>query len=282
MNDRKLLTLLIALFVLLPTTAPVMAEDGGDTQVNRVLGDKFSIRLIGGLVDLNTDVAAGSSLGALIDLEDILGFDEQIATFGLEGLWRFSKNRKHALRLKYGDFDRDAYAVIEGTVPILDVEFFGEVASNFVNQVAIVEYQYSFINHHKTEAGITAGFAFYKYDLTLEGQIMIDNDPDQVQFRKENVGVVAPVPAVGFYINQALRQNLILELRTSFIDLEFGEHNGRVFTTWGSVTWYFARHWGVGVGLTGSDVVYEKNTSKERLKVELRQSAVTLNMTLVF
>ena len=138
------------------------------------------------------------------------------------------------------------------------------------------------LKEFQTEAGITAGFAFYKYDLTLEGQIMIDNDPDQVQFRKENVGVVAPVPGVGFYINQALRQNLILELRTSFIDLEIGEHNGRIFTTWGSVTWYFARHWGVGVGLTGSDVVYEKKTSKERLKVELRQSALTLNMTLVF
>ena len=282
MNNRKLLTLLIALFVLLSATSPVMAGEDEDAQVNRVLGDKFSIRLIGGLVDLNTDVAAGSSLGALIDLEDILGFDEQIATFGLEGFWRFSKNGKHALRLRYGNFDRDAYAVIEGTVPILDVEFFGEVASNFVNQVAVVEYQYSFINHHKTEAGITAGFAFYKYDLTLEGQVMIDNDPDQVQFRKENVGVVAPVPGVGFYINQALRQNLILELRTSFIDLEIGEHNGRIFTSWGSVTWYFARHWGVGVGLTGSDVVYEKKTSKERLKVELRQSALTFNVTAVF
>ena len=282
MNDRKLLTLLIALFVLLSATPTVLADDEEGQQVNRLLGDRFSIRLIGGLVDLNTDVAAGSSLGALIDLEDILGFDEQIGTFGLESFWRFSKNGKHALRLRYGNFDRDAYAVVEGTVPILDVEFFGEVASDFVNQVALVEYQYSFINHDKTEAGITVGFAFYKYDLTLEGQVTIDNDPDQAQFRSENVGVVAPVPGVGFYINQALRPNLILELRTSFIDLEIGEHNGRIFSTWGSVTWYFARHWGVGVGLTGSDVVYEKITSKERLKVELRQSALTLNMTLVF
>jgi len=282
MNDRKSLTLLIALFVLLSATPTVMADDEEGKQVNRLLGDKFSIRLIGGLVNLNTDVAAGSSLGALIDLEDILGFDEQIATFGLEGLWRFSKNGKHALRLRYGNFDRDAYAVVEGTIPILDVDFFGEVASNFVNQVATLEYQYSFINHHKTEAGITAGLAFYKYELALAGNIMIDNDPDQVEFRSESVAVVAPVPSFGFYINQALRQNLILEIRTSFIDLEVGEHNGRIFTTWGSVTWYFARHWGVGVGLTGSDVFYEKKTSKERLKVELRQSAFTLNVTAVF
>ena len=282
MNDRKRTGPLVAAILILAVTSTVVAHDDDDPQVNRVLGDKFSIRLIGGLVDLNSDVAAGSSLGALIDLEDILGFDEQIATFGFEGFWRFSKNRKHALRLRYGNFDREAYAAVEGTVPILDVDFFGEISSSFTNQVTVVEYQYSFINHHKTEAGISAGFAIYNYGLELAGQIAIDDDPDQSRFRRDNVGVIAPVPAVGFYINQAFRRNLILEIRTSFIDLEIGEHNGRIFTSWGSVTWYFARHWGVGLGLTGSDVVYEKIGGKERIKVELRQSALTVNVTAVF
>ena len=282
MPYRKTLVPLVALVVMLFAAETATADDAKDTQVNRVLSDKFSIRLLGGLVDLNTDVAAGSSLGALIDIEDLLGFDESISTFGLEGLWRFSKNRKHALRLRYGNFDRDAYKAIEGTIPIFDVNFFGELDSRFVNQVATIEYQYTFINHDKTEAGITAGFGFYKYELAIAGQIQIGDDPDETEFRSESVGVIAPVPAIGFYINQALRQNLILEIRTSFIDLEIGEHNGRVFTTWGSVTWYFARHWGVGVGLTGSDVVYEKKTSSERLKVDLRQSALTVNLTAVF
>jgi len=281
-KDRKQLTILIVIVVLVATSVPVMAEDDGVTQVNRVLGDRFSIRLVGGLVDLNTDVAAGRSLGALIDVEDLLGFNEQISTFGLEGLWRFSKNRKHALRLKYGNFDRDAYKAVEGTIPIFDVDFFGELASNFVNQVATVEYQYSFINHQKTEAGITAGFGFYKYELSIAGQILIGDNPDEAEFRNESVGVIAPVPAIGFYINQALRQNLILEIRTSAIDLEIGEHSGRIFSTWAIVTWYFARHWGVGVGLTGSDIAYEKQTGEERLKIDLRQSALTLNLTAVF
>jgi len=282
MRDRKMSVTLIALLALLSTTATVVAEDDGETQVNRVLGDEFSIRLIGGLVDLNTDVAAGRRLGALIDIEELLGFDEQFSTFGLEGHWRFSKNRKHALRLRYGNFDRDAYKAVEGTIPIFDVNFLGEVDSRFVNQVATIEYQYSFINHGKTEAGITAGVGFYKYELAIAGQILVGDNPDETEFRSESVGVIAPVPAVGFYINQALRQNLILEIRTSFIDLEIGEHSGRVFTTWGSVTWYFTRHLGVGLGLTGSDVAYERKTDEKRLKVDLRQSAITLNLTAVF
>jgi hypothetical protein len=279
-KGRRGFALLAMLVVGVSST--VAAHEEEPPQVNRVLGDKISIRILGGLVDLNTDVAAGSSLGALIDLEDILGFDEEISTAGLEGFWRFSKNRKHALRLRYGNFDRDAETAVEGTVPIFDVEFFGEVKSSFVNQVATLEYQYSFINHHKTEAGIKAGLAFYKYDLTLEGQVIINDNPDEAEFRSENVGVVAPVPSFGFFINQALKQNLIFELHTSFIDLEVGEHNGRIFSSWGSLTWYFTRHFGVGLGLTGSDVVYDQKTDTRRIKVELRQSAVSFNVTAVF
>ena len=79
MNDRKWTGPLVAAILILAVTSTAVAHDEDDPQVNRVLGDKFSVRLIGGLVDLNSDVAAGSSLGALIDLEDILGFDEQIA-----------------------------------------------------------------------------------------------------------------------------------------------------------------------------------------------------------
>lgn len=272
----------LAVFLLLAALAPVAtAQETEESDETRYLGDRFSIRIIGGLVNLNTDVAAGRGLGALIDLEDVLGFDEQISTFGLEGFYRFTKNHKHVIRFSYGNFDRDAYAVIEGSVPILDLEFIGEVASEFVNQVADFEYQYSFINNGKTEAGITAGLAVFKYKLALAGQVVINDDPDQAEFRSESVAVVAPVPSFGFFINQALRKNLILEIRTAAIDLSFGEHNGRIFSTWASLTWFFSRHVGVGLGLFGSDVAYEKD-GKEKIKVNVRQSAINANVTFVF
>ncbi len=266
----------LAVLLLLATLAPVAtAQEGEET---RYLGDRFSIRIIGGLVDLNTDVTAGRGLGALIDLEDDLGFDERISTFGLEGFYRFTENRKHMIRFGYGNFDRDARAVIEGSVPILDLEFFGEVASQFVNQVAQFEYQYSFINNGKTEAGITAGLAVFKYELALAGGVVINDDPDGSNFRSESVGVIAPVPTFGFFINQALRNDLILEIRTSAIDLSFGEHSGRVFSTWASLTWFFSRHVGVGLGLFGSDVAYEKE-GREKIKVDI---PINANLTFVF
>jgi len=272
----------LAVFLLLTTLVPVAtAQENPEIEETRYLGDRFSIRIIGGLVNMNADVAAGKGLGALIDLEDVLGFDEQISTFGLEGFYRFTKNRKHAVQFRYANFDRDAHAVIEGSVPILDLEFTGVIASEFVNQVAIVEYQYSFINNGKTEAGISAGLAIYKYDLVLAGEVVIDDDPERTEFRSENVDVIAPVPGFGFFINQALRKNLILELKASFVDLEIGEHNGRIFSTWASLTWFFSRHVGVGLGLSGSDVIYEK-AGDTKIKVNIRQSSINANLTFVF
>ena len=279
---RSTVVAALGVFLLLATVTPfATAQANEESQETRYLGDRFSIRIIGGLVDLNTDVAAGRGLGALIDLEDVLGFDEQLSTFGLEGFYRFTKNRKHAIRFRYGNFDRDAYAVLEGTIPILDLEFTGEVASEFINQAATIEYQYSFINNGKTEAGISAGLAFYKYELALAGEIVINDDPDQTEFRSKSVDVIAPVPGFGFFINQALRKDLILEIKTSFIDLEIGEHNGRIFSTWASLTWFFSRHVGVGLGLSGSDVAYEKE-GREKIKVNIRQSSVNANLTFVF
>ncbi len=274
-------SVLTVIFLLATLTPVATAQDNAESGETHYLGDRFSIRIIGGLVGLNTDVAAGRGLGALIDLEEVLGFDERISTFGLEGFYRFTENRKHTIRFGYGNFDRDARAVIEGSVPILDLEFFGEVASQFVNQVAQFEYQYSFINNGKTEAGITAGLAVFKYELALAGGVVINDDPDGSNFRSESVGVIAPVPSFGFFINQALRNDLILEIRTSAIDLSFGEHSGRVFSTWASLTWFFSRHVGVGLGLFGSDVAYEKE-GREKIKVDIRQSAINANLTFVF
>ncbi len=274
----RVLGILLLLAFLTPAAT---AQENEESQETRYLGDRFSIRVVGVLVDMTAEVVPGRGLAALLDREEVLGFDDQIFTFGLEGFYRFTKNRKHAIRFRYGNFDRDAYAVLEGTVPILDLEFTADVASKFVNQVAIVEYQYSFTNNGKTEAGILAGLAVYKYDLALAGEVVIDDDPDQTEFRSKNVDVIAPVPGFGFFINQALRKDLILEIKTSFIDLDIGEHNGRIFSTWVSLTWFFSHHVGVGVGLSGSDVAYKKEGS-EKIKVEIRQSAINANLTFVF
>jgi hypothetical protein len=275
--------LVIAIPVL--SASAVAAESSAtpsEVQANRLLGDRWSFRLIGSVSELTSDVSAGRELGALINLEELLGFDDQITTWGFTGFYRFSESRRHSLRLSYADFSRDAYKAIVATIPIFDVEFVGDIDSSFGARIATVSYQYSFTNSDRTEAGVTAGFGFYDYSLRLSGRYIIDNDPGLEEFGTRSEAVLAPVPAVGFFINYALTPKLTLDLRTSFIDLSIGEHDGRVFNNSVNLTWFFARHVGLGVGLASSDVVYENTGGDNRIKVDLRQTSFTVNATFVF
>jgi hypothetical protein len=272
---------LIGAGILLPSSV-VTAGDTEPTQKNRFLGDRWNVRLFGNLTEFTSDVSAGQELGALVNLEELLGFDDQITTWSFDAFYRFSKNRKHTIRIGVVDFSRDAYTAVSGSIPIFDVEFLGEVASDFGNQVGTLTYQYSFTNTKKTEAGILAGVGFYKYSLSLEGRYILNGDVTLEEFGSRSENVLAPVPTVGFFVNYALRPNLILDLRTTFINLSIGAHQGRVFNTFGNITWYFLRNFGIGLGLSSSDVVYENTGGDNRIKVDLRQTSLTLNASLVF
>lgn len=281
MNHRIVTALIVALG-LAGLAAESAAQTADPTRTARYLDDRWSFRLFGNVSDLSSDVSAGHELGALINLEDLLGFDDQMTTWGFDGFFRVSKNRKHAIRVSYSDFTRDAYAALSGTVPILDVEFLGEVSSRFENRVGTLGYQYSFINNGKIEAGVTAGFGIYKYGIRLSGRYILDNDPTQEDFGSRKEDILAPVPTVGFFINYALTPKLILDMRTSAIDLAIGVHEGRIFNNCVNLNWYFSRHFGLGIGLAGSDVVYENTGGDSRIKVDLRQTSFTANASLVF
>jgi hypothetical protein len=134
------IVVLIAAGILVQAPA-VSAGEPEKLQQNRYLGDRWSVRLFGAISELTSDVSVGRELGAFINLEELLGFDDQIATGGLDAFYRLSKNRKHMIRIGYNDFSRDAYVAVAGTIPIFDVEFIGEVDSSFGNQIGTVSYQ---------------------------------------------------------------------------------------------------------------------------------------------
>lgn len=270
-----------AALLVLVVVSSAAAEENGLPRDTRVLGDRFMFSVSASLVDLDSNVAAGRTLGAIIDIEDSLGFDPEITSLGLSGFWRFTKSGRQRFSFTIADYDRNASTVVRGTVPIFDIEFFGTLKSKFVNRYASLMYQYSLINNGKTEAGLAAGLGTYQYDLSIAGEAVIVDEPDKAEFRSESVGIVAPVPVVGVYINQALRKNLVLEIATSTMDLKLGEHDGRILNTSVSLNWFFSRHVGAGIGISASDVEY-RNDSDVKFGVSLRQNSLSAKLSAVF
>ena len=99
---------LLMVMTMVGLVAPAAAEDTADTQSNRYLGDRWNVRLFGSLSELSSDVSAGRELGAIVNLEKLLGFDENHATWSIDAFYRFTKNSRHTIRFAYIDYTRDA------------------------------------------------------------------------------------------------------------------------------------------------------------------------------
>lgn len=83
---------------------------------NPTLTSDWQVTLGGNLTTFNTAAAwAPKGLaGAAIDLEDVLGLDEQTNTFAVAVQYRF--NRRHSIGLAVTELDRTATRSIDGEV----------------------------------------------------------------------------------------------------------------------------------------------------------------------
>ena len=259
---------------------PALADplDGQDHE-SRVLSDNwyFSLGWFG--ADISTDVAFGfgDHIGTSIRLEDELQLAENKDSARLGFKYRF--NRKHAISLGAFRINRTATSVIEDDIEVqgpgeddglrfgvgatldstLDADFLG------------IYYNYSFYNNGKIDAGINVGFSTYDFGLDLAGQAeLIDEDGNPIggtEFRSTSESVVAPVPAYGIFLNSAIRKNVIFTFTSQGLHLDVGDIEGRVSDTRGTVEWFFLKNFGVGGGVTNTNIEVQE-TGEDPFRVE--------------
>ena len=282
---RNRVPVLAAAAVLLSLTAPLEAQTEDPEYESRILSDKITLRLGSLVSDFKTDIAAGNILGVALRLEDVLGFDDELTTASLSGTYRLGTKNKHAIGFGFGTFDRSSSGTITGTIPIFDEDFVGSFSSNFDVRIFGLTYRYSFVNTGKTEAGFNAGLATYDFKFAIEGSIQIGTPMNPtIEARRESVDFLAPLPSLGFYINYAIKPNLIVGMSNDALDLDLGDVSGRLLNSNVEFSWYFSKYVGVGLGLSSTDINYD-NTDKgsgDRLKVDYSQTGVSLFLTFGF
>ena len=72
---RSIGFVLLAFVIVSGSAASGSATEAQEPQTNRYLGDRWNVTIQGVVGELSSDVSAGRQLGALIDLEELLGFE---------------------------------------------------------------------------------------------------------------------------------------------------------------------------------------------------------------
>jgi hypothetical protein len=284
---RTVLSLFCAIGALLAVAAPAQAQWNADQEYeSKLLSDRWNIYVGGFRPEFTTEfaISSGSVLGSLIRLEDTLGLEEDVSTVRTGGFYRFSKKR--AIAFDISSMRRDATRTIDETITIGEGEdeivfdVGALVESEFDNDILTITYRHSFINNGKTEAGFTAGASTYAVDFSATGTASINGGPPETATGDESL--IIPVPAFGMFVNHAFTENWILRMYAGFLNLNVGDFEGRYLITSVSIDWIFTKHFGLGAGLSRSDVSFKNTGGDNPYNIEYRLGGPSFYASLVF
>ena len=290
MRRRRFSTLglIVVAIVLVGPVDPLMAEKQFD---GRLITDKWYVSLGTSSSSFNTEgqIGLGSVLGTFIRLEDDLELDDNQSVFRINGFYAF--NRKHVIDFTFGSVSRQETSTIDKQFTIANpddgelVTFLigAQIQTAFQSDSAKIFYKYAFQNTGRLRAGIGAGLSVFDYKLEFTGDGEVDDGSGSIVFKSTAVSehLLAPIPSMMLFVDYALTQRLILRTHAGFFRLDLDDIEGRLIETRLTLDYFFAKHFGVGLGLEGSDISYRERDDKP-IFVDVSQSSIVLYVGVAF
>ena len=192
--------------------------------------------------DTSLQVRADEGVGTLVDLEDLLGMDENQAVFRADTFYRFAK--RHRLNLSYYDIGRDGSKTTSQDITIGNVTFpaGSGVKSELDTLIVKLSYQYDFVADERTAIGASLGLHAMKVDSefkTQSGSI------------KETFNATAPLPVIGLHGEYALSPTWKLAASAEVFQVELGDFGGFLADNRLSIENNLFRNVGWGLGFNG-------------------------------
>ena len=132
-------------------------ERSGDADVHPFFTKNFQISVGAFFPNFDTDIklnGSGGRVGTLINMEDLLGLDDTMATPIVDVAWRITD--KHRLGFSYFNLARDGTRSLSKSINFDDQTYAAGITTKSTLDVSVyrLDYDYSFINEANTEFGI--------------------------------------------------------------------------------------------------------------------------------
>lgn len=227
--------------------------------------DTFRLNVGGFLPAIDSELSITSknlNLGTIIDLEDDLGFDDDVTLAQVSGYWRFAK--RHRLQAGYYSFDRDASKSITKEIYINDKRFAvgATLASNWEIDFIQASYAYSFLQSEKWELSASLGVYYLDTTITLSGNGSVSIGEDEwsgtIQVtEEESIGL--PIPLLGLSAEYHITPKWRTRVGGRYFTLSIDEWSGHMLEATASLEFLFHKNFGIGTGYTYLDVEVERD-----------------------
>ena len=200
-------------------------------------------------------------VGAILDLEDLLGVDSKSFVGRVDGYYNF--NRRHGIHAAYYDIRRSGVRTVLEDVEIGDTVIpAGEIETTFNTKIFKIAYRYNFVTDYRTTIGVSAGLHTMGLDTALRATAAgVD--------KQEDVKVVAPLPLLGLHAAYALSDKWRMTAGVETLRVKLDSLEGFVVDSYFNLEHDTFEHLGWGIGF---------NTFTLNMSVSPSDSALTADI----
>jgi hypothetical protein len=183
-----------------------------------------------------------------IDLEDMFGLDSEQTVFRVDGIWRFSDNRRHRLGLSWFSYKRDSTKRVLNNFDVegpdgssITVPAGSTVESQFDLDIFKGAYSYSFIQDDRVDICASVGLYVMPVKAGLKAAGLVDVS--------ESASFTAPLPVLGLRADIAITPKWFLRFGSEFFYLEYDNFKGALTNASTKLEYNPWKHVGLGLGV---------------------------------
>lgn len=201
------------------------------------------------------------SVDKAVDLEDDLGYDNNVTAYWLAGFWRYSEN--HRIHITYLPIRRSTKATLTEDINIGDsiIKADAFASSNSRSNIYDIDYLYSFYKRPSIDLAFSVGLYWLqtRLELSAAGQIVIDDteEPEFQENYKTHQKLNAPMPLLGFTASYEITPSWRIHGAARYLHASLDNIEGRLISLSFKTDYFFTHNWGLGMAITAFDLDVE-------------------------
>jgi len=218
---------------------------------------KYRLNVGAYMAELDSSVQLGAkstATGVVVDVEQALGLDTNLAVFVARFDAALGKKRRHHLAVGWADFRRSGFRQVTEDIPIGDttIPTGSTVETKFNFQILSLKYKYTLIQARRVWVNLGAGAFVMPLEFETEFRA-----PGAGVDETAGASITAPLPVVGVDLLVALTPRLVFYQNLDVFYLKFGDFTGNILDLGLGLEYQITKNFGIGGGYNTFDLQVE-------------------------